>query len=115
MPGFFPTLGSRGCVHELGGKLKSAPKISVSFPPLVRKHVVHQIGIDVAAETYRVLKARCEQQHLPAHDTNDPHRRPWGGAENSRGRELQLRQYTQTRVQKNQRERTNASTPALQC
>ena len=52
----------------------------------VRKtHVVHQIGMDIAAETRRVLEIRCEQENLPAHDTNDPSssRKPLVGAENS--------------------------------
>ena len=43
-------------------------------PPISREktHVLHQIGIGVAAETDRVLEMRCEQQNLPAHDAYDP-------------------------------------------
>ena len=48
-----------------------------------KTHVLHQIGVDIAAETYRVLEIRCEQQNLPAHDPNDPPRQSWVGAENS--------------------------------
>ena len=43
-------------------------------PPIPREktHVLHQIGIDIAAEANRVLEIRCEQQNLPAHDAYDP-------------------------------------------
>ena len=43
-------------------------------PPIPREktHVLHQIGIGVAAETDRVLEIRCEQQSLLAHDAYDP-------------------------------------------
>ena len=78
-----PPCMDKSC-HKLGGKLKSAPKINVSFPISRGKtHVVNQMGIDAAAKTNSVFEASCEQQNLPLHDPSDPLRQSWAGAENS--------------------------------
>ena len=63
-------------------------------------HVLHQIGVDIAAETDGVLEISCKHQNLPAHDTYDPPCQSWLGVQKDRGSE-------------NQRVRTSASTPAL--
>ena len=63
-------------------------------------HVLHQIGVDIAAETDGVLEISCQQQNLPIHDTYDPPCQSWLGVQKDRGSE-------------NKRVRTSASTPAL--
>ena len=55
-------------------------KLSVSRE---KTHVLHQIGVDVSAETNGVLEISCKQQNLPALDTYDPPCQSWDGAENT--------------------------------
>ena len=74
----------RQVLPQTGWEIEVTSKDKWDFPISREKtHVMHQIDFDIAAETYRVLEVRCELQNLPAHDTNDPHRQPWVGAENS--------------------------------
>ena len=55
-------------------------KLSVSRE---KTHVLHQIRVDIAAETDGVLETSCKQQNLPTHDTYDPPCQSWVVAENS--------------------------------
>ena len=55
-------------------------KLSVSRE---KTHVLHQIGVDIAAETDGVLEISCKQQNLPTHDTYDPPCQSWVRAENT--------------------------------
>ena len=64
--------------------MKSAPKMNVSFTSSREKtHVVHQIGMILAAKSHRMCKISCEQQNLPLHDPSHPLRQSWAGAQNS--------------------------------
>ena len=58
-----------------------------------KTHVLHQIGVDVAAETNGVLEIGCKQQNLRAHDPYDPLMPIVGWS-----RETQLRLYKKTRA-----------------
>ena len=57
----------RSC-HKLGGKIcsQNEKKLSISRE---KTHVLHQIGVDIAAETNGMLEISCGQQNLPANDT----------------------------------------------
>ena len=48
-----------------------------------KAHVVHQIGNNFTTKSHRMFKISCEQQDVPAHDTNDPLRQPCIGTESN--------------------------------
>ena len=75
---------NRSVLPQAGWEIEVRSQDKWEFPISREKtHVVHHIGIDIAAETHSVFEVRCEQQNLPAHNTDDPLRQPWVGAENS--------------------------------
>ena len=84
-----PTFVSRGCRHaqvlpqawrKIEIRSQDEWKLSVSRE---KTHVLHQIGVDIAAETDGVLEISCKQQNLPTHDTYDPPCQSWVGTENT--------------------------------
>ena len=92
-----PPCRDRSCHNER--------KLSVSRG---KTHVLHQIGVDIAAEADGMLEISCEQQNLPALDPYDPPYQSWVGAENTSF----ICTYGQG-LGKPTCARTSASTPAL--
>ena len=75
-------------------------KLSVSRE---EAHVLHQFGVEIAAETDGVLEISCKQQSLSTHDTNDPR---------GLGQRTPVSSVHTDRCLENQRMCTSASTPA---
>ena len=60
---------NRQILHKLGRKIEIRSQDKWEFSVSRKKtHVVHQIGIYIAAKTHTVFEVRCEQPIIPAHD-----------------------------------------------
>ena len=79
-------------------------KLSVSRE---KTHVLHQIGVDNAAETERALEVSCKQQNLPNRDTCD------FPANRGLGQRTPVSSVFMDMGLETERVRTSASIPAL--
>ena len=71
-----PVSEATDCLRAWTG-LQNEWKLSISRE---KTHVLHQIGVDIAAETNGKHEISCEQQNLLAHDTYDTPCQSWVGA-----------------------------------